>query len=61
MFYNQTTDDVAIMNMENKDVMDLLKGIKSQTKYFSSKNEINGVYLKDNLYTIMVMKLLILI
>ena len=36
------------MNMENKDVMDLLKGIKSQTKYFSSKNEINGVYLKDN-------------
>ena len=48
MFYNQTTDDVAIMNMENKDVMDLLKGIKSQAKYFSSKNEINGVYLKDN-------------
>ena len=47
MFYNQNNDDVAIINMENKDVMENLAGIKSEVKYFSSKNEINGTYLKD--------------
>lgn len=48
MFYNQTSNDIAILNMENDEVMNELKGIKSKTKYFSSKNEINGCYLKGD-------------
>lgn len=48
MFFNQTEDDVAIVNLENKDANDSLKGIRSNIKYFSSLNQINGVYLKDN-------------
>ena len=48
MFFNQTEEDVAILNIENKDVMENLKGIKSKVKYFSSQNEINGIYLKDD-------------
>lgn len=48
MFYNQTEDDIAILNIENQDVLDLMKDVKATTKYFSSKNEINGCYLKDN-------------
>lgn len=47
MFYNQTEDDIAILNIENEEVMNTLDRIKSKTKYFSSKNEINGCYLKD--------------
>ena len=47
MFYNQDKNDIAILNMENDEVMDELKSIQSKTKYFSSKNEINGCYLKD--------------
>ncbi len=47
MFYNQTDDDIAILNIENEEVMNTLDRIKSKTKYFSSKNEINGCYLKD--------------
>ncbi len=47
MFYNQTKDDVTILNIENDQVMSQLKNIQSKTKYFSSKNQINGCYLKD--------------
>lgn len=47
MFFNQTDDDVAIVNLENKDANESIKGIKSNIKYFSSSNEINGIYLKD--------------
>ncbi len=47
MFYNQEPSDIAIVNMENDEVMNELKNIKSQMKYFSSKNEINGCYQKD--------------
>ena len=47
MFYNQDKDDIAILNIENEDVMNELRNISSKTKYFSSKNEINGCYLKD--------------
>lgn len=46
LFKNQTSDDVAILNIENPDVMEETKNIKSNTKYFSSKQEINGCYLK---------------
>ncbi len=47
MFYNQDEDDIAILNMENEEVLHTLRNIKSKTKYFSSKNEINGCYIKD--------------
>lgn len=47
MFYNQTNDDIAILNIENEELMNTLDKIKSKTKYFSSKNEINGCYLKN--------------
>lgn len=46
LFKNQTSEDVAILNIENPDVMEETKNIKSNTKYFSSKQEINGCYLK---------------
>lgn len=49
MFYNQTSEDIAILNMENEEIMKELKNIKSITKYFSSKNEINGAYVKNGI------------
>lgn len=48
LFKNQTIDDIAILNIENDDVINETKNIKSTTKYFSSKKEINGCYLKEN-------------
>lgn len=48
LFQNHTSDNVAILNLENEDVLDECKNIKSTVKYFSSKKEINGGYLKDN-------------
>jgi len=48
LFRNQTADDVAIVNIENKDVIGVTKEIEACTKYFSSKNVINGSYIKNN-------------
>lgn len=48
LFANQTSKEVAILNIENDDVIEETKNIKSTVKYFSSKKEINGGYLKDN-------------
>lgn len=48
LFANQTSSEVAILNIENDDVIEETKNIKSTVKYFSSKKEINGGYLKDN-------------
>ena len=48
IFQNHTKENVAILNIENEDVMSATKDIKSTVKYFSSKNEINGAYIKDN-------------
>lgn len=47
MFYNQEDHDITIMNIENMDVMNTLKDIKSTVRYFSSKNQISGCYIKD--------------
>lgn len=47
MFENQTENDIAILNYDNPDVMDRLKNIKSEKKYFSTKEE-KDCYLKDN-------------
>ena len=51
MFYNQTSDDVAIMNYDNSDVMEKLDGVISVKKYFSSKENIDGCHLVgDSIY-----------
>ena len=47
MFYNQNEDDIAILNLNNDEVLNELKDIKSIKKYFSSTNKTN-CYLKDN-------------
>ena len=46
MFYNQKEDDIAILNLNNKDVIDIVKDIKSNKKYFSSTKG-TTCYLKD--------------
>jgi len=48
IFQNHTKDNVAILNIENDDVLMSTKNIKSTVKYFSSKNEINGSYIKND-------------
>ena len=48
IFKNHTKDDIAILNIENQDVLDLTKNIKSTVKYFSSQNTINGCYIKNS-------------
>ena len=48
LFGNQTHDDIAILNYDNEDVKEATKDIQSTKKYFSSKEEIEGCYLKDN-------------
>lgn len=45
---NQSNKDIAILNNENNDVLEETKDIKSTKKYFSSKQEISGCYVKDN-------------
>ena len=48
IFQNHTKDNIAILNIENDDVLDVTKNIKSTVKYFSSNKEINGAYIKDD-------------
>ncbi len=48
LFKNQTSNEVAILNIDNDDVINETKNIKSTVKYFSSKNQINGCYVKDD-------------
>lgn len=48
IFQNHTEKNVAVLNIENDDVMEMTKDIKSTVKYFSSKREINGCYIKDD-------------
>ena len=48
IFMNQTSEDVAILNAENEEVLNETKDIKSTKKYFSSKKEVNGTYLVGN-------------
>lgn len=47
MFYNQESNDIAILNLNDKDVLNEMKTILSTKKYFSSTNE-TDCYLKDN-------------
>ncbi len=48
MFRNQSENDLAILNIEDQEVMNELKDISSNVKYFSSHQTINGCYLENN-------------
>ena len=47
IFNNHTKDDIAIINYDNKEAVDISKDINS-TKYYFSKISKQNVYLKDN-------------
>lgn len=47
LFKNQNNNDIAILNLENNDVLNETRNIKSNKIYFSSKQKTN-VYLKNN-------------
>ena len=47
MFYNQNSQDIAILNLNNLDVLDEMKNIKSKKKYFSSTSKAD-CFLKNN-------------
>ena len=47
IFNNQTENDIAILNKENEDVMELTKDIKPKKIYFSSKNKADA-YIDNN-------------
>ena len=51
LFKNQTKDDIAILNYEDKEVLKQTENINSTKKYFSSKNKVDGTYLVgDDIY-----------
>ena len=47
LFKNQKEDDIAILNLENEDVVNGTKNIKSKKEYFSSKQK-SDIYLNNN-------------
>ena len=47
LFKEQTEDDIAVLNFENKEVLEETKSIKSNKIYFSSKQKVDGAYLSD--------------
>lgn len=47
LFKNQTNEDIAILNVDNKDSIEETKDIKSQKLYISLNNK-KDVYYKDN-------------
>ena len=47
IFNKQSSNNIAITNLENNEAMLLVKDINSTVKYFSSNNIINGSYIKD--------------
>ena len=50
IFKNQTSKDVAILNLESKEVLEQTKNIKSRKLYFSSKNKTNCYLENDKIY-----------
>lgn len=48
LFQNHTEKNIAIINHDNADAFRITKNIKSTKKYFSSKEEIDGAYLKND-------------
>ena len=47
IFNHHTKEDIALLNLENQDVIDLTHSIPSQKFYFSSKRKAD-IYLEDN-------------
>lgn len=45
---NHTSNNVAILNNENEELLELTKDAKSTKKYFSSKRKIEGAYFENN-------------
>lgn len=45
---NHTKDNVAILNNENEELLEITKDAKSTKKYFSSKKKIEGAYFENN-------------
>lgn len=50
IFANQTKDDIAILNLGNKEVLSQTKDIKSNKLYFSSENKTNCYLENDIIY-----------
>ena len=48
IFQNHDSHNIAVLNHENADVMEMTKDIKSTKKYFSVKEKVDGCYLKDD-------------
>ena len=48
LFQNHTSKNIAIINKGNADAFRITKDIKSNKKYFTSKEKIDGCYLEDN-------------
>ena len=48
IFRHHTRDDIAIINKGNIDAYNLTKDVPSTIKYFSSVEEIDGCYIKDD-------------
>ena len=49
LFQNQTENDVAILNLENDDVLEVTKDIHSHKKFFSSKREADCCLIDQNI------------
>lgn len=50
MFFNQEKSDIAILNLNNQDVLAEMKDIKSIKKYFSSTDKTDCYLLNDAIY-----------
>ena len=50
IFKNQTSDDIAILNLENEEVLKQTKNIKSKKLYFSSKKKTDCYLENGNVY-----------
>lgn len=50
IFKNQTNDDIAILNLENDEVLEQTKNIKSKKLYFSSNQKTNCYLENDIIY-----------
>lgn len=50
IFNNHTSDDIAIINGDNQDTLDLTSDIKDKKYYFSSNNKKDAYILNDAIY-----------
>ena len=50
LFKNQTSNDIAILNLENEDVLEETKDIKSNKLYFSSRQNTDIYYTDGKIY-----------